>query len=67
MYPNPVKDILFIKSNDKIDKVDVYSVDGKLIKSKINSDKIDFSNLPKGIYLVNIHTKSGIKSEKIIK
>lgn len=67
VYPNPVKDILSIKSDEKIDKTEVYSMDGKLIKTNLNTDKVDFSNLSKGIYILKMHTKSGVKSEKIIK
>ena len=67
VYPNPVKDILYIQSGEKIDKTEVYSVDGKLIKTISNSDKVDFSNVVKGIYILKIYTKSGVKTEKIIK
>ena len=67
VYPNPVKDILNIQSDEKIERTEIYSLDGKLIKSVSKSAQIDFSHLSKGVYLLKIHTKSGVRTEKIIK
>lgn len=67
-YPNPVKDILTISGSGKIQKTEIYAMDGKLVKTQtgiVNS--IDFSPMPKGIYLVKIYTEKGIVTKKIIK
>lgn len=67
IYPNPVKDQLNIKSSEKIQKLEVYTIDGKLIQTSDNTDKIDFSKNEKGLYLLKIYTKSGVQMQKILK
>ncbi|MFK5891422.1 MAG: N-acetylmuramoyl-L-alanine amidase [Flavobacteriaceae bacterium] len=69
IYPNPMTDILSIKSNYvPIKKVEIYSVLGKKLK-EINTDfsKINISNLSVGIYVVKIYSEKGITSRKLIK
>jgi len=40
---------------------------GKTIKQgKLDSETIDISELPKGIYMFSLHTNKGIITEKII-
>lgn len=67
-YPNPVVDVLNIKTNETIKTVEIYATDGKLIKKiEGNNSKIDFRNYPKGAYLVKIETDKSITSQKVIK
>ena len=69
LYPNPVKDILHIKC-DNMQQYDVFSLDGKLIKSLQRNDDeavIDFSDLERGIYMVRITSDKGIVTRKIVK
>ncbi|MBM3185723.1 MAG: T9SS type A sorting domain-containing protein [Bacteroidetes bacterium] len=57
LYPNPVKDHLFIESNMQIVNVNILDINGRRITEKINGssfESIDISNLKKGIYLVEI-------------
>jgi beta-glucanase (GH16 family) len=64
MYPNPVKDKLNI--SEKFDFVEVYNMTGrKVLKSK--SSPLFMESLPKGIYLVRVHSKHKTTSSKIIK
>lgn len=67
IFPNPVKDQLTVQSSEKILKVEVYTIDGKLLVTTLNTDKIDFSQNPKGLYLIKIYTKSGVENQKVIK
>ena len=69
LYPNPVIDILHIKC-DNMQQYDVFSLDGKLIKSlQRNNDEavIDFVDLERGIYMVRITSDKGIVTRKIVK
>jgi len=68
VYPNPVKSILNIKTNNnEINKIVIYDFSGKVILETIKN-KIDFSNNQKGIYFVKIITKDEkIINKKIIK
>ena len=69
LYPNPVKDILSIKSKAiVISKVGIYSVLGKKIKEvKSNFESIGISNLSKGLYIIRIFSDKGSITKRIIK
>lgn len=67
LYPNPVSDVLTIKSDLKIDKVEVYDMSGRKVDVEINDDKIDVRNLNSGSYIINTETKGGKVSKKFIK
>lgn len=68
-YPNPIQNILHIKTKEKINSVKVYNVSGQNLPLKLNSENtIDFSSSPKGMYLVEIKFQSGKRvTEKVLK
>ncbi|WP_313216029.1 T9SS-dependent M36 family metallopeptidase [Soonwooa sp.] len=75
VYPNPAKGEFFIAGRPTLSqgsvKVDVIDASGKTIKSferKKNSvEAISTSNMPKGVYLVNISENSNvIQTDKLI-
>lgn len=67
IYPNPTSDILNIKTNSKIENVSVVGADGKNFNVMLNENKIDVSDFPLGVYIINIETKHGIFNKKFIK
>lgn len=68
IYPNPVKNILNIESNDKIEKIELFTLTGVSVKKVcINNNKIDVSELRKGSYLIKVTTVQGFKSLQIFK
>lgn len=68
VYPNPTKGIVYLKGNDKIISVNVTDTAGTVTKSQNNTEKIDISDAPNGVYFVTIKTESGrITTKKIIK
>jgi len=68
IFPNPVKDNLFININDRIERVEIYSINGSLMILENNFiDKISMANFPQGIYLVKILTNKSVITRKIIK
>lgn len=60
VYPNPVADELKISGADlQIDAVQVFDLAGRAIRFMTeNADTIDVSNLPSGIYVLRVGTKS---------
>lgn len=67
IYPNPTKDSFQIKSKNKIEKVEVYSLTGQHLLNS-SSHQVNVSNLNPGIYIVNIRFKNGqIISKKLIR
>lgn len=57
LYPNPVKNILFIDVPE-FTSVEVYDVTSKLIFRR-HSQKLDFSQLHEGLYILKIHLADG--------
>jgi len=69
IYPNPAQNELKFKNEFTINEVFIYNLEGKLVlinKAK-HIESIDISGLQKGIYLVGIKDKIGIKTYKFIK
>lgn len=69
IYPNPTNDFIIIKNIDKIKSKTIYDSTGQLVKKENNqNEKIDISNLQKGVYLLEIETKNNQKvTKKIVK
>ncbi|KIA85933.1 T9SS type A sorting domain-containing protein [Kaistella jeonii] len=61
IYPNPVKDILFIKSEKEFTSYSVYNMAGQLVASDKISGKpmMSVSRLPLGQYLLKLTDKNG--------
>ena len=67
IYPNPVSDLLTVKTDLKIENVSVYDISGKNINVILHDNKVDVKNLPAGFYTINIVTKEGKITKKFIK
>jgi len=65
IYPNPVIDILTIKSNQPIKNVTLIDMTGKIIKST-KEQNVDFSYLSTGKYILRINLVSGQIVERLI-
>lgn len=58
IYPNPVKDFLYIKGIKGIEKVEIYNMVGQKIKTdNAVESRIDVSSLSKGNYILQIFVK----------
>ncbi|MDQ0780522.1 T9SS type A sorting domain-containing protein [Chryseobacterium sp. W4I1] len=68
IYPNPVQDVLYIKSNDEIVKAEVYDAAGRiLITTSVKGNTINVSELAKGNYIIKLFTKDKTMVQKFIK
>lgn len=67
LCPNPVKNDFEIKSNEQILSVEIYSAEGKLVKSSKQKDKYSVNDLSAGVYIVKIKTPKQMITKKIIK
>ncbi|NML70441.1 T9SS type A sorting domain-containing protein [Chryseobacterium sp. RP-3-3] len=68
--PNPVKDFIQLKSEDKIKNIKIFDAQGRAIfQQSFNQDliRIDLSAYPHGIYVLKIKTDKTEISKKIIK
>ena len=68
IYPNPAKDKIFIRDLKNIMGTKIYDATGKLLQtSKTNSALIDVSDLPKGIYFIEVLSNNKFFKSKFIK
>jgi len=66
IYPNPSKGIFELIGKDKIEKVVIKNLLGETIE-QVSSTRVDISNYPVGVYLLEVTTKKGVVSKKVIK
>lgn len=57
IYPNPVKDYLYLNSNEAF-QIQLYDFTGKLIWQN-SGNQMDISLFPNGIYIIKITSDSG--------
>ncbi|HCY82857.1 MAG TPA: T9SS C-terminal target domain-containing protein, partial [Xanthomarina gelatinilytica] len=67
LYPNPATDVVNIKTNQTIKNVAVFNVNGQKVLDIANQSQINISNLPIGMYFLNINTNQSNQTIKILK
>ena len=65
VFPNPTNDIIYIRSLDKIDKVEIYNLLGNQVLVTTKTDKVDLGLLAKGMYLAKIYSAEKFSVKKI--
>jgi len=69
IYPNPVRDNLFINTSVNCNQLVLFDVSGKLIRS-VNTfgfqNILSVRNLAKGVYIIVVKTDAGKKIQKIV-
>nr|WP_290469455.1 T9SS type A sorting domain-containing protein [Lacinutrix sp. MedPE-SW] len=70
MYPNPVQGNLLTIENKQNTTYEIYNVLGKkVLKGNItpSDNKVNVSNLSKGVYILKLQSKNGTVTKKLIK
>ncbi|KAB1232479.1 T9SS type A sorting domain-containing protein [Chryseobacterium viscerum] len=66
-FESPIKQELVYHSKEKIDKIEIYSADGRLLKT-VNKNNSDVSELSKGVYFAKAIFGNGkVFTKKLIK
>jgi len=69
VYPNPASDYLRISTNGEISNVRIVNTIGQVVLEQnvgLNDVTISTTDLSQGVYFVNIETKTGTTTQKII-
>jgi len=69
IYPNPISGILHIDSEHEWQKVEIISLQGKIVKSFLYKERkaMDIASLTNGLYILKVSTPSGNFIYKILK
>jgi hypothetical protein len=66
-FPNPVEDILQIKTTQSIEYLTIYDVYGRTVEQYTANEVVSMSSLAKGIYFIKVKTMTGTTMHKIVK
>ena len=61
LFPNPVKDFLFFKSDLNINNVKLYNILGELVFEKKRPNQIYIGQFSKGLYFIKAEFDNGIE------
>lgn len=67
IYPNPVADVIHIKTNEKVTGVHIYTLSGQKVETNSNNNQVNVKNLTPGHYILEIITATHKTSRKFIK
>ena len=66
VYPNPVKDIIYITSNVSINRIEMYDMIGKLVLASEQTSEVKVNHLQKGLYLLKLYSENASTTKKVI-
>ncbi|MCL2028030.1 MAG: choice-of-anchor J domain-containing protein, partial [Bacteroidales bacterium] len=68
VYPNPVKDVLHIQTDEVITEIFVLDLHGRVVMHvRGHQTSLDLQPLAAGQYIIRIHTATEIRSVKVVK
>ncbi|WP_223607105.1 T9SS type A sorting domain-containing protein [Chryseobacterium sp. OSA05B] len=68
IYPNPVQDVLHIKSDAEIIKAEIYDAAGRILTTtSVKGNAVQVSELAKGSYIIKLSSKDKTMVQKFIK
>ena len=70
IYPNPAtQEVTVVSNNGNVTNVTIYDITGRLVyteKANVTTLSVNISELPKGVYVINVKTAKGENVEKLI-
>lgn len=69
IYPNPVKDLVNIESDELINRIDLFDINGRLLRTMVTNSKemtIDVSGFSSGTYMIVLYTSGKISKNKFV-
>ena len=68
IYPNPATDFVTIKTNEKVTKYEIFSMEGRIVgKGEVVNNTVNVAQLQTGNYIMNIKVGDSWISHKLIK
>lgn len=71
VYPNPAVDVVNVENAGGIDRITIYSLEGRLCMDVVaggeKSTDISVAGLPSGTYILKVENQDGVFTDKLIK
>lgn len=66
VWPNPTTGLVNISSTEPVKTVEVYNVQGALVKTLSGESTLDLRNQPVGVYMVRVTTESTTSVQRVV-
>jgi len=66
IHPNPTNDFITISNVEKSNKIELFSLNGKFLKT-LTSNTLSLGNYPEGIYILKVTFEDRVEEMKVIK
>lgn len=66
IYPNPANDFITLKTDEKIEKVQLFDISGNLVQSE-KTNNFSIESLSTGTYIIDVKVPSGIYRTRLVK
>jgi hypothetical protein len=67
LFPNPTEDIVLIETEQPIESIEVFNINGNKLNEIRNSNQVSLQGLRAGVYFLKIHSNKGSINKKILK
>lgn len=68
IYPNPTSGIIYLNIEEPVESILLLDIKGRIVISPdLRSSQLDMRNLPAGVYLLQLETKSSKISKRIVR
>ena len=69
LFPNPTQERVTVQFSERIDQVEIYSIDGQLLSRRLSGSYREEIQLPEqsGVYIIKIYSENEIISKKVMK
>lgn len=67
VFPTETVDKVYVSTPSTVESVNVYNLQGSLVKTVTNNTEIDLKNLSNGLYILLVRSLEGISIHKVIK
>jgi hypothetical protein len=65
LYPNPANSEVFVGSTD-VKQIEIYNMTGALVAGEFNTNRMEVSNLPNGLYVFRLTTSKGKTNKTLL-
>ncbi len=67
IYPNPSNGVFHVESEENVDEIEIYNMDGQLVQHMENVATFDLTDFVNGVYLVRARSNGFIYTQRVSK
>ncbi len=67
VYPNPATDNVTVNSGNNVKLVEIFNLQGQLVKTEANTNVVSVKELANGMYMMKVTSERGVSMHKVVK